>query len=49
MMEENLVVLHKSSEQHKSIDKTRLKRDISDTTKIISRLNDISHLMRIHF
>ena len=38
-MEENLDVFYTSSEQHKSIGKTRLKRDIKDTEKIITQLS----------
>ena len=34
-MEENIGILHSTSEQHKSIGKNRFKCDIEDTVKII--------------
>ena len=43
-MEENIGILHSTSEQHKSIGKIRLKRDIEDTVKIINRLQNVSPL-----
>ena len=41
-MEDNIGILHSTSEQHKSIGKTRLKRDIEDTGKIMDRLQNVS-------
>ena len=41
-MEDNIGILHSASEQHKSIGKTRLKRDIEDTGKIMDRLQNVS-------